>query len=180
LYSRMWGTFGLRDISTVVRGVLLGSLLAVLIIAYVYRFQGFSRGVFVIDAALFLLAVFGSRASFRLFETAAWTRRESNRRILVYGAGRRGQLLVREMLANPDWHMVPAGFLDDAPYMTHRRLIGVPVRGGLADLDRVLGKVRVDEVVISTVAVDAEMETRIRVICGQREVGVKRLFLEIR
>jgi UDP-GlcNAc:undecaprenyl-phosphate GlcNAc-1-phosphate transferase len=180
LYSRMWGTFGLRDISTVVRGVLLGSLLSVLVIAYGYRFQGFSRGVFVMDGALFLLAVFGSRASFRLFETAAWTRRESNRRILVYGAGRRGQLLVREMFANPDWHMVPAGFLDDAPYMTHRRLVGVPVRGGLADLDRVLGKLKVDEVVISTVAIEAEMEARIRDVCGRHQVGVKRFFLEIR
>ena len=180
LYSRMWGTFGLRDISTVVRGVALGSLLSVLVIAYAYRFQGFSRGVFVMDGALFLLAVFGSRASFRLFETAAWTRRESNRRILVYGAGRRGQLLVREMFANPDWHMVPAGFLDDAPYMTHRRLVGVPVRGGLADLERVLAKLRVDEVVISTVAIEAEMETRIRAICQRHRVDVKRFFLEIR
>ncbi len=180
LYSRMWGTFGLRDLSTVVRGVALGSLLAVLVIAYGYRFQGFSRGVFIIDAALFLLAVFGSRASFRLFETAAWTRRESNRRILVYGAGRRGQLLVREMFANPDWHMVPAGFLDDAPYMTHRRLVGVPVRGGFAELDKVLGKYRVDEVVISTVAIEAEMEARIRDVCQRHEVGVKRFFLDIR
>jgi UDP-GlcNAc:undecaprenyl-phosphate GlcNAc-1-phosphate transferase len=180
LYSRMWGTFGLRDISTVVRGVLLGSLLAVIVIAYVYRFQGFSRGVMVIDGALFLLAVFGSRASFRLFETAAWTRRETNRRILVYGAGRRGQLLVREMFANPDWHMVPAGFLDDAPYMTHRRLVGVPVRGGLADLDRVLSRTRIDEVVISTVAIDADLEARIRDVCQRYEVGVKRFYLEIK
>ncbi len=180
LYSRMWGTFGLRDISTVVRGVLLGSLLSVLVIAYGYRFQGFSRGAFVIDGALFLLAVFGSRASFRLFETAAWTRRETNRRILVYGAGRRGQLLVREMFANPDWHMVPAGFLDDAPYLSHRRLIGVPVRGALADLDRVLGNLRVDEVVISTDTIEAEMERRIRDICARHQVNVKRFFLEIR
>jgi UDP-GlcNAc:undecaprenyl-phosphate GlcNAc-1-phosphate transferase len=180
LYSRMWGTFGLRDLSTVVRGVMFGSLLAVLAIAYGYRFQGFSRGVFIIDGALFLLAVFGSRASFRLFETAAWTRRETNRRILVYGAGRRGQLLVREMFANPDWHMVPAGFLDDAPYMTHRRLVGVPVRGGLADLDRVLATVRVDEVVISTVAIESELEARIRDICTRHQVEVKRFLLEFR
>jgi len=180
LYSRMWGTFGMRDLSTVVRGVALGSLLAVLVIAYGYRFQGFSRGVFIIDAALFLLAVFGSRASFRLFETAAWTRRETNRRILVYGAGRRGQLLVREMFANPDWHMVPAGFLDDAPYMTHRRLVGVPVRGGFAELDRVLSRQRVDEVVISTVSIEGEMEARIRAVCQRYEVEVKRFFLEIR
>jgi UDP-GlcNAc:undecaprenyl-phosphate GlcNAc-1-phosphate transferase len=184
LYSRMWGTFGMRDLSTVVRGVALGSLLSVIAVAYGYRFQGFSRGVFVIDGALFLLAIFGSRASFRLFETAAWTRRESNRRVLVYGAGRRGQLLVREMFANPDWHMVPAGFLDDAVQLQRRRVVGVPVRGGLADLDRVLTtqrqKQQVDEVVISTVAVDAETEARIREVCERHQIGVKRFSLEIR
>jgi FlaA1/EpsC-like NDP-sugar epimerase len=89
-------------------------------------------------------------------------------------------LLVREMFANPDWHMVPAGFLDDAPYMTHRRLVGVPVRGGLADLDRVLSKTRVDEVVISTVAIDGDLESRIREVCQRYEVGVKRFYLEIK
>src|SRR4051812_6758681 len=48
LYSRAWSTFGFQDLPTVVRGVGGGSILCVLVVAYVYRFQGFSRGVFVI------------------------------------------------------------------------------------------------------------------------------------
>jgi UDP-GlcNAc:undecaprenyl-phosphate/decaprenyl-phosphate GlcNAc-1-phosphate transferase len=180
LYSRMWGTFGMRDLSTVVRGVVLGSILSVLAIGYGYRFQGFSRGVFIIDGVLFLLAVFGTRASFRMFETAAWTRRETNRRVIVYGAGHRGLMLVREMLANPDWHMVPAAFIDDAPGMRHRRLLGVSVRGGIDDLDTLLTTVRADDVLISTIAITPETESRVREMCAKRGVTVKRFHLEFR
>ena len=51
LYQRSWETFGLRDLTAVVRGVGMGSLLAVLTVAYLYRFEGFSRVVFLLDAA---------------------------------------------------------------------------------------------------------------------------------
>jgi UDP-GlcNAc:undecaprenyl-phosphate GlcNAc-1-phosphate transferase len=46
LYSRMWSTFGLHDLSTVLRGVGGGLLLSVLAVTYLYKFERFSRGVF--------------------------------------------------------------------------------------------------------------------------------------
>ena len=52
LYQRSWETFGLRDVAAVVRGVGMGSLLSVLTAAYLYRLEGFSRAVFVLDAML--------------------------------------------------------------------------------------------------------------------------------
>ena len=41
LYQRSWETFGLRDVSVVLRGVLMGSLLSVLAAVYFYRLEGF-------------------------------------------------------------------------------------------------------------------------------------------
>jgi UDP-GlcNAc:undecaprenyl-phosphate/decaprenyl-phosphate GlcNAc-1-phosphate transferase len=180
LYTRMWITFGLRDLSTVVRGVVLGSVLSVLAVSYIYRFEGFSRGVFIIDGALLLLAILASRASFRLLSTAAASRRADARRVMIYGAGDRGLLLAREMLANPDWQMNPVSFLDDDSGKWHRRLLGIPVRGDLSRLGEVLRQQRVDEVVISSDAVDEAKEAAVRAICHEANVPVRRLFLEIR
>ena len=64
LYQRSWETFGLRDLTAVVRGVGVGSLLSVLTV-YLYRFEGFSRVVFVLDALLLGMAIVATRASFR-------------------------------------------------------------------------------------------------------------------
>ena len=81
LYYRSWETFSLVDLFSVVRGVLGGSLLSVMAVAYLYRFEGFSRAVFVIDAMLLLAAVAVTRASFRLIGDSANVRRRQSRRV---------------------------------------------------------------------------------------------------
>ena len=66
LYDRSWETFSLVDLFSVVRGVMAGTILSVLVVAYVYRFEGFSRAVFLIDAMLLVAAICATRASFRV------------------------------------------------------------------------------------------------------------------
>ncbi len=166
LYHRSWETFSLVDLVSVVRGVIGGSILSVLVAVYIYRFEGFSRAVFLIDAMLLLAAVVATRASFRLMGDAANVRRRQARRVIVYGAGAGGHLLVREMRANPRWNLQPVAFLDDDPFKRNRLILGVPVRGTADDLERVLRSYRVDELIISTQALNGQMrEARIRTMC---------------
>ena len=55
----MWSTFGLHDLSTVLRGVGSGLVLSVLAVTYLYKFERFSRSVFLIDAVLLTAAIVG-------------------------------------------------------------------------------------------------------------------------
>jgi len=180
LYHRSWETFGLVDLLSVVRGVGGGSILAVLAAAYVYRLEGFSRSVFVIDAMLLLAAVVGTRASFRIMGDAANVRRRQARRIIVYGAGAGGHLLVREMRANPRWNMQPIGFLDDDLLKRNRLILGVPVRGTGTDLERIIRSHRIDEIIISTQSINGSHESAIRNSGEAAGIPVRRLHLEIR
>jgi UDP-GlcNAc:undecaprenyl-phosphate/decaprenyl-phosphate GlcNAc-1-phosphate transferase len=180
LYHRSWETFSLVDLFSVVRGVVGGSVLSVLVAAYVYRLQGFSRAVFLIDAFLFFAAIVATRASFRLLHDAANVRRQRAKRVIVYGAGAAGLLLVREMRANPRWNLQPVAFLDDDPYKRNRFILGVPVRGSGDDLERIIGLYRVDELIISTQALNGQREARIRSTCDVRSIPVRRLYLDIR
>jgi UDP-GlcNAc:undecaprenyl-phosphate/decaprenyl-phosphate GlcNAc-1-phosphate transferase len=180
LYQRVWGTFGLRDVAAVVRGVGMGSVFSVLTVAYLYRLQGFSRAVFVLDAMLLTIAIVGTRASFRAMNLVASTRSKRSRRVLVYGAGAFGQTLVREMRANAQWNMNPVAFLDDDPMKAHRWIMGVPVRGALGELEHVMRRYAVDEVVLSSPSVNGNVEHRIRDVCAQLDRPVRRLYMEIR
>jgi UDP-GlcNAc:undecaprenyl-phosphate GlcNAc-1-phosphate transferase len=180
LYQRSWETFGLRDLAAVGRGVGLGSVMSVLAVAYLYRFQGFSRGVFILDALLLALAVVATRASFRMMSLVAATRSKRSRRVLVYGAGAFGQMLVREMRANAGWNMNPVGFIDDDPTKAHRWITGVPVRGTLEELEQTLLRFSIDEVVLSSPAINGNVEYQIREICHQLGRPVRRLHMEIR
>ena len=179
LYQRSWQTFGLRDAAAVARGVGLGTLLAVGFAAYVFRLEGLSRVVFALDALLLSVAIVASRMSFRTMTLVASTRNKRSSRVLVYGAGSYGQLLVREMRANAHWNLNPVAFIDDDPMKQHRWIVGVPVRGTIESLEAMMLKWSVDEVVLSSPAVNGSVEHRIRDVCASLGRPVRRLHMEI-
>ena len=179
VYERMWGSFGIRDLFALVRGVVLGSIASVLVVAYVYRFQRYSRAVFIIDGALLLLVMLATRGSFRMMGEAARGRNPRARRGLIYGAGSGAQLLVREMRANAEWCLMPVAILDDDPTKLGRRLMGVPIRGGTDRIEQVIARYRIDEVVISTGKIDPDREELVRAACARRGIPVRQFRLEI-
>ena len=179
LYQRSWETFGLRDLAATARGIIVGVLLYSVLASYLYRTVGFSYGVTIIFALLLSFAVIATRVSFRLMNLVASTRSKRSRRVLVYGAGSFGQLLVREMRANPDWRMNPVAFIDDDPMKAHRWINGVPVRGALSQLEATMKRYAIDEVVLSSPLINGSVEHRIREICAATERPVKRLHMNI-
>lgn len=179
LYSRSWSTFGLRDLYVVAYGVGGGSILSILAAAYVFRFELFSRGVFLIDALLLFTAVVATRASFRLMGEAAVNRSKKRRRVLIYGAGSGGQLLAREMRVNRHWMLSPVGFLDDDPKKQLRWILGLPVGGGVDELKASLGRYRAEEIILSSDSINGSVETKIREVCKTHGVSVRRLRVEI-
>ena len=180
LYSRIWSTFGLHDLSTVIRAVGSGLVLSVLAVTYLYKFDRFSRSVFLIDAVLLVAVIVATRMSFRVFGRIAARTGTRQRRVAVYGAGSHGQMLVREMLADSSWGRNPVAFIDDDQGKQRQRMMGVPVRATLDGLDALIGDLALDELLISTGAIDAAREARARAICGARKVAVRRLFFDIR
>jgi UDP-GlcNAc:undecaprenyl-phosphate GlcNAc-1-phosphate transferase len=179
LYQRSWATFGLRDLAAVTRGVGVGSLLSVAAAFYLYRESGSSRLVFVIDALLLATAIVATRVSFRAMNLVASSRNKRSRRVLVYGAGNFGQLLVREMRNNGAWNMNPVVFIDDDPSKAQRWISGVPVRGAIDHLEATMKQYSVDEVVLSSPAINGHIEGRIREVCSRLERPVRRLHMDI-
>jgi FlaA1/EpsC-like NDP-sugar epimerase len=110
----------------------------------------------------------------------AATRSKRSRRVLVYGAGQFGQTLVREIRANTHWGMNPVAFIDDDPMKVRRWIMGVPVRGSLAELEDTMTRYAVDEVVLSSPAINGTVERRIQEVCTKLARPVRRLHMEIR
>jgi UDP-GlcNAc:undecaprenyl-phosphate/decaprenyl-phosphate GlcNAc-1-phosphate transferase len=179
LYKRLWRTFGLHDLATVIRAVGSGVILSVLGATYLYKFQAFSRSVFLIYAVLLTASIVATRSSFRVFGRMA-ARTGARRRIAIYGAGARGQLLARQLLASDDTDRTPVVFIDDDESKLSRRVMGVPIRGTARDLDALLAKHRIEELVISSPAIGPEAEAKVRASCAAKGVAVVRLFYEIR
>lgn len=150
VYRGVWRHFSLSDMFVHLRGVGAGTLVSVLALVYLYRLEGYSRGVFIINAMALGMLITGSRASFRFIADFAYRRRTAGRRTLIYGAGDGGNLLLRELRNNGEYDYRPVGFIDDEPLMKGRSVMGLPVIGSSQDLPRLLEQLRPEVVIVST------------------------------
>jgi UDP-GlcNAc:undecaprenyl-phosphate/decaprenyl-phosphate GlcNAc-1-phosphate transferase len=177
LYRGVWRYTGIDDLVLMVKAVGAGVILSTVTVLFAFRFEGFSRAVVVIDGAMLLLGIAGSRISFRLLRS--WLVRHrptgAGKRVLIYGAGDGGELLLREILNNRDLGMIPVAFLDDDPQKAGRVIHGVPVMGSGAEVARIVSSMQVHEVLLSTSKVDADRWELVTRACGERGLGCRRM-----
>src|SRR5207248_8999243 len=99
VYRGIWRYTSMDDLLAFAKAVAAGSIVSMIIVLFKFRFQVFSRSVFLIDALLLLLLLAGSRVAFRLFCYVLLICSAGNgRRVLIYGAGDAGELLLRELM----------------------------------------------------------------------------------
>jgi len=180
VYRGLWRYTSVRDFITYAKGVALGSVLSVLAILLVYRFQYYSRLVFIIDAMLMLLLMVGSRMMFRLIRNAIpLPHNDSARRTLIYGAGDGGEMLLRELRNNPEWDLIPVGFIDDDPMKQGKVIHGLKVYAGSDSLPTLCETKNIDEILISVRSIDRSRFDQVREMCSQRNVVLKRALIRI-
>lgn len=139
-YRGTWRYFSLTDGVTFAQGALLGAVTAQLLILYLYRFEGYSRAVFVVYGMLLLLMLVASRASFRLISEFAQRQRQAGRRLVIYGAGDAGTMAVRHLLNDPHSAYRMIGFIDDDTQTHNVRVHGYRILGGYDRLvDMIMG-----------------------------------------
>ncbi len=179
VYGGTWRHVGLADLPTYGRGVLLAVTSSLVAILYSTRFEGFSRGVFVIDLmALFLLLV-GSRVSFRVLgEMAGHAGDAGAPRAAIYGAGDGGAAAVRELRSNRDLRFKLMGFIDDDPSRHGSRILRLPVLGGMNDLDRLIPELNLSAVILSTDSLPPDRVAALQELC--QASGTQLLQLKFR
>ena len=176
VYRGLWKYTSIDDLIVFAKAVMLSSIASVIIILFTLRFEGFSRAVFLIDGVLMFFFLAGSRMAFRLFrQVLPATGNPNGRRVLIYGAGDGGELLLRELMNNRDLALSPIGFLDDDPAKSGKLIHGFRVFGGNGDLGSVCDQQQVDEVVISSLKMTDERIEEVVRCCAEREIIVKRM-----
>jgi UDP-GlcNAc:undecaprenyl-phosphate/decaprenyl-phosphate GlcNAc-1-phosphate transferase len=180
LYDGLWRYTSMSDLSRQLRAVAGAWILSTLGIVFVFRLENVSRSVLVLDALILLVGVAGTRISFRLLRT--WAERfqshpSSGKRVLIYGAGDGGELLLRELIQNRELGLHPVGFVDDDPQKQGRVIHGVRVLGSLDRLGELANREHVDEIVVSTGKLPSERSELLANVC--REAGLRHRRMRI-
>jgi UDP-GlcNAc:undecaprenyl-phosphate GlcNAc-1-phosphate transferase len=180
VYRGIWRYTSLDDLIVFAKAVAVSSVLSVLVVLFAFRFQGFSRTVFIIDAMLMFMFLAGSRMAFRLFrQLIPAPMAGEGRRVLIYGAGDGGELVLRELLNNRDLQYAPVGFLDDDPGKAGKVIHGLKVFGGNGDMSAICKRHEVEEVLISSRKMSKERLQEILVYCRENEIVVRRARIMI-
>ena len=175
LYRGMWRYTGLSDILDILKANLLAFLLMVLVLGFWVRFQGFSRGVIVIDFVLATGFISGFRmmirclihSPFRKNSFAQMLKKRSRMilRVLIVGAGDTGEKLLREIVQNRNLGIDVVGFVDDNPFKQHHSIHGVRVLGNRSDIPELVTKYQVDEIIIAIPTATAQQMRQVVNFC---------------
>jgi UDP-GlcNAc:undecaprenyl-phosphate GlcNAc-1-phosphate transferase len=151
VYRGMWRYASLANVVVFAKAVSLGSILSVLVMVFAFRFNGYSRTVFILDGMLLLMSVTASRFAFRVFRRLLPSpHARTGKRVLIYGAGDGGELLFRELKNNAELQYVPVAFVDDDPRKAGKLLHGLRVYAGSGSLAQICHRLKVDEILLST------------------------------
>jgi FlaA1/EpsC-like NDP-sugar epimerase len=181
LYRGMWRYTSVRDFWKLVQACFVSMLLIMAVILFAYRFQEFSRAVYLLDAGLTFLLAGGLRMAIRSYflsrdrvkEPDASLRPRHRRRVVIIGAGAAAEKILREILDNYQLHYDVLGFVDDDDSKLGRTIHGVPVLGSVEKLPGIVEKENIEEVLIAIPSAGGEQMRRVVGICKDCTVPYK-------
>ncbi|MBW2119883.1 MAG: glycosyl transferase, partial [Deltaproteobacteria bacterium] len=173
IYKGVWESTGVRELTGYIKAITAGTVMAMLIFLFVYRFQSFSRAVFVIYWILMLILVSLSRLSFRLLDEGVKRGGKKGKPTLIYGAGIGGQMAVKEIENNQELGLALVGFVDDKVRIHGRKILSYPVLGGRKDLEKIIKRHNISKVIIYFKKQGTEKKKEIRKLCSGMNAEVE-------
>jgi FlaA1/EpsC-like NDP-sugar epimerase len=152
LYEGLWRYTSLRDARNIVAAVVTSSAIFFVIVWTGWGMYGYPRSVYIFDAVLLIGFIGGVRSIRRLVREL--NRAEYNRRVLIYGAGDAGEMIVRDMKRRAFYHGEPIGFIDDDRRKVGQRIHGLPVLGTRTDIATIVAREQPDDVLIAMPGAD--------------------------
>lgn len=170
LYRGLWRFASVPDLVRILKVAGLGSL-AIISISFLFnRLQGIPRSVFLLFPLLLVGGLSASRIMYRWYKDhrLGFSGHEG-KRTLIIGAGRAGEMLVRDLLHREPYS--PLAFLDDNPVMAHREIHGVPVRGATDQLAECVAELSIELVLVAIPSAHKSLLQRLVRECNR--IGVQ-------
>ncbi|MEH7511690.1 nucleoside-diphosphate sugar epimerase/dehydratase [Gottfriedia acidiceleris] len=98
---------------------------------------------------LHILLIGGTRLVWRMYTDSFKKNTENKNRTLIIGAGAAGTMVVRQLLKNYDSELIPVAFIDDNVKIQNLHILGIPVVGGVNQIDHYVNKLDINNIIIA-------------------------------
>ncbi|MDA8156397.1 MAG: nucleoside-diphosphate sugar epimerase/dehydratase [Actinomycetota bacterium] len=174
LYKDVWRYSSVDDLLKIVKASAIGSLIFFVAVRYFYGDKGYPLSIYFIDYMLLVMISGGGRLFIRVFNEYA-QRENSGKRVLIFGAGDAGEMIVRDMKNNPKYAYEPIGFIDDDPYKKGLSIHGVPILGPRSALENIARKHGPEELLVCMQSADGTVLNDIYERCNPLNIPIKTL-----
>jgi FlaA1/EpsC-like NDP-sugar epimerase len=181
LYRGMWRYTSVRDFWLLAQACFMATVLIMVIILIMNRFNGFPRSVFIADGIITFVLTGGVRMGIRSFFAIFGTQMTNIHpsllsnltRVLIVGAGAAGEKILRETIDNYKLNYEVVGFIDDDPQKQGRTIHGVRVLGDVERLPRILKRETIHQILIAVPSANGDQIRRIVETCQNCGVSYK-------
>ncbi len=155
MYGRLWSRASVPDLAKLIEATAAATVGCAVLGLLLLPASGLAPSraplsMFVLDAFLTASVVAAPRLMVR--SLATWSRAvewSGGKRALIVGAGAAGEMILREVRANPQLGFSPVAFVDDDPRKLYHRLNDLPVLGPLSETRRIIERYRIGELLIA-------------------------------
>lgn len=165
LYKSLWKYASIDELISVVVATGISNAL---VISYIFLSQNFApRSIYIIAWIMDIVLIGGSRFMYRACRRLFGgdiTRNTDAKRVMIVGAGDAGAIIIREFKRHPELKSAPVAVVDDDIKKHGRRINGVPVVGGRCDIQEIVRRKRIDEIII---AIPSASRNQISQIIGE-------------
>ena len=173
LYKGLWRFASLPDLWNILRAGVLGALgIAVALFLY-NRLATVPRGVLVAYPSLLVVLLGVPRLIYRYWKDSRFdlARGIPSKRVLVLGAGRAGETLIRELTRENRYR--PVGILDDNTALRGAKVHGVPVLGTLEQLPDRAREVAAEMLLIAMPSASNAQMQRVVELCEATNIAFR-------
>ncbi len=167
LYRSLWRFASLPDLINIAKASAFGLLAIAFCLFLVNRLELVPRSTLTLYPIVLVVLLAGPRLLYHAWKDRRdmFASHDTPSRVLILGAGRAGETLVRDLGRHGRYHAV--GFLDDDVRLRGAKLHGIPVLGVFDELPRLARETVVELIVIAIPSADTMQMQRAVALCDE-------------
>lgn len=179
LYKGVWRFSSMYDLIRVVKASATAIFLSLVACFFMTRLVNVPRSMFLIEFLLLVIGLGGGRFVYRFLKDQTSLRsviggaNEEVTKVLIVGAGRAGEKLVRDINATPALKVQVVGFLDDDKFKKNALIHNKKVFGGVELIPSIVKQYDVNKIFIAIPSANGDDVKRIVSFCKETNAEVK-------
>lgn len=147
LYKKAWEYASIGELVSILKVITISILIASIVQQLIV--QEIQFRLLTVTWLLNMSFIGGSRFCWRMFRDSYLDKVVNKKRTLIVGAGSAGMMVARQLLKNNDADLLPIGFIDDDEKKHKLDILGIPVIGGIKEIEVTANELAIDNIVIA-------------------------------